>query len=58
MPDLDGYGSILQGFLELSNVNLVEEMVSMIVAQRAYEISSRSIQAADEMLNVANNLRR
>ncbi|MBT3265651.1 flagellar basal-body rod protein FlgG [Candidatus Poribacteria bacterium] len=57
-PDIDGYGSILQGFLELSNVKLVEEMVSMIVAQRAYEISSRSIQAADEMLNVANNLRR
>jgi len=57
-PDLQGYGSLLQGFLEMSNVKLVEEMVSMIVAQRAYEISSRSIQAADEMLNVANNLRR
>lgn len=57
-PGLDGYGSLLQGFLELSNVKLVEEMVSMIVAQRAYEISSKSIQAADEMLNVANNLRR
>ncbi|MBM3214552.1 flagellar basal-body rod protein FlgG [Candidatus Poribacteria bacterium] len=57
-PATDGYGSLLQGFLELSNVKLVEEMVSMIVAQRAYEISSKSIQAADEMLNVANNLRR
>ncbi|GIX07885.1 MAG: flagellar basal-body rod protein FlgG [Candidatus Poribacteria bacterium] len=57
-PATDGYGSLLQGFLETSNVKLVEEMVSMIVAQRAYEISSKSIQAADEMLNVANNLRR
>jgi flagellar basal-body rod protein FlgG len=57
-PGTEGFGSLLQGYLELSNVRLVEEMVNMIVAQRAYEISSKSIQAADEMLNVANNLRR
>ena len=57
-PGTDGFGAVKQGFLETSNVKLVEEMVSMIVAQRAYEISSKSIQAADEMLNVANNLRR
>jgi flagellar basal-body rod protein FlgG len=57
-PGTDGFGTVKQGFLETSNVKLVEEMVSMIIAQRAYEISSKSIQAADEMLNVANNLRR
>ncbi len=49
-----GYGTIMQGYLESSNVNLVEEMVNLIVAQRAYEINSKSIQASDEMLqNVA-----
>ncbi len=48
----NGYGTLLQGFLEGSNVNVVEELVSMIVGQRAYEINSRAIQAADEMLRV------
>ncbi len=57
-PGLDGFGSITQGFLEMSNVKVVEEMVNMIVAQRAYEINSKAIQAADEMLQTANNLRR
>ena len=47
-----------EGSLEMSNVKVVEEMVDMITAQRAYEINSKSIQAADEMLQVANNLRR
>jgi flagellar basal-body rod protein FlgG len=51
-------GSVLQGFLEYSNVQIVEEMVKLIQAQRAYEINSKSIQTADEMLNIANNLRR
>jgi len=51
----NGYGSILQGYLEGSNVNIVEEMVNLITAQRAYEINSKSVQASDEMLqNVAN----
>ncbi len=54
----DGFGSITQGFLEMSNVKVVEEMVNMIVAQRAYEVNSKAIQAADEMLQTANNLRR
>ncbi len=54
----DGMGTIAQGFVEMSNVKVVEEMVNMIVAQRAYEVNSKSIQAADEMLNTANNLRR
>lgn len=54
----DGLGTLMQGFVEMSNVKVVEEMVSMILAQRAYEVNSKSIQAADEMLNTANNLRR
>lgn len=55
---LDGFGTITQGFLEMSNVKVVEEMVNLIVAQRAYEVNSKAIQAADEMLQTANNLRR
>jgi flagellar basal-body rod protein FlgG len=53
-----GFGAIQQGFLESSNVNLAEEMVNMIIAQRSYEINSKAIQAADEMMAMANNLRR
>jgi flagellar basal-body rod protein FlgG len=44
--------------LELSNVRIIDEMVNMIVAQRAYEVNSKAIQASDEMLQMANNLRR
>ena len=54
----DGMGTIAQGYLEMSNVNVVEEMVNMIIAQRAYEINSKAIKTADEMLQIANNLRR
>lgn len=57
-PSEDGFGSIAQGFLEMSNVDTVNEMVSMIVAQRAYEINSKAIQTSDEMLSIANNLKR
>ena len=57
-PGQDGLGTLAQGFVEMSNVKVVDEMVSMIVAQRAYEVNSKSIQTADEMLNIANNLRR
>ena len=57
-PGLDGFGTLAHGYLEMSNVQVVEEMVSMIVAQRAYEVNSKAIQAADEMLQTANNLRR
>ncbi|MFO0733842.1 MAG: flagellar basal-body rod protein FlgG [Nitrospiraceae bacterium] len=53
-----GFGTLQQGFLESSNVNLAEEMVNMIIAQRSYEINSKTIQASDEMMQVANNLRR
>lgn len=49
---------IVQGYLEASNVQVVDEMVKMITAQRAYEISSKAIQTSDEMLQMANNLRR
>lgn len=57
-PDSEGRGSISQGFLELSNVNIVEEMVNMIVSQRAYELNSKVIQTSDEMIQMANNLKR
>ncbi len=57
-PGSDGLGTIAQGFIELSNVNIVEEMVNMIVSQRAYEINSKAVQASDDMLHIANNLRR
>ncbi len=57
-PGSEGLGTIAQGFLEVSNVNIVEEMVNMIVSQRAYEINSKAIQASDEMLQAVNNLRR
>lgn len=49
---------IIQGYLEGSNVQVVDEMVNMIVAQRAYELNSKAIMASDEMLQQANNLRR
>lgn len=57
-PGQDGFGTIAQGFLEMSNVNVVQEMVAMIVAQRAYEVNSKAIQTADEMLQRANELKR
>lgn len=57
-PGEAGTGTIQGGFLEASNVNVVEEMVRMITAQRAYEINSRAITTADEMLQVVNQLKR
>ena len=57
-PAEDGYGSLMQGFLETSNVNIVEEMVNMIQAQRAYEINSKSIQSSDDMLKEIAQLKR
>jgi flagellar basal-body rod protein FlgG len=53
-PGEQGFGRTVQGYIENSNVNIVEEMVNLIIAQRAYEINSKSIQTSDEMLqNVA-----
>ena len=57
-PGESGYGTLLQGSLEKSNVSVVQEMVNMIVAQRAYEVNSKAVQASDEMMQQANNLRR
>ena len=54
-PGLNGVGSILQGSLESSNVNVVKEMVDMIEAQRSYEINSKAISTADQMLQYLNN---
>ena len=58
VPGVDGLGTIAQGMLEDSNVSVVEEMVNMILGQRAYEASSKVIRAADEMLQQVNNLAR
>ncbi len=57
-PNSDGYGQLRQGFLELSNVRLVEEMTDLITAQRAYEANSKTIQTADNMLQTVNSLKR
>lgn len=57
-PGAEGLGSIAQGMLEMSNVKVVEEMVNMITAQRAYEANSQAIKIADDMLEIANNTRR
>lgn len=53
-----GLGLLAQGFLEASNVRLVDEFVNLVLAQRAYEANAKVIQASDEMLGISNNLRR
>ena len=57
-PGSNGMGTLSQGFLELANVKVVDEMVNMITSQRAYEASSKAIETADQLLQIANNLRR
>lgn len=57
-PAENGFGELQQGYLEMSNVKVVEEMVNMILAQRAYEVNSKAVQTADEMMQLSNNLRR
>lgn len=57
-PGVAGMGTISQRFLEMSNVNAIDEMVRMIVGQRAYEINSKAIQTADAMLQMANGIKR
>lgn len=54
----EGFGELMQGTLESSNVDVVEEMVSMIVAQRAYEINSKTVKTVEDMLSIANNIKR
>ena len=53
--DQTGFGAVTQGFLESSNVNMAEELVHMILAQRAFEVNSRVLQAGDEMLRTATS---
>jgi len=57
-PGEQGFGRTVQGYTETSNVNIVEEMVNLIIAQRAYEINSKSIQTSDEMLQTISSLKR
>ena len=57
-PGEDGAGTLTQGTLEMSNVQIVEEMVNMIVSQRAYESNSKAITTSDSMLEIANGLKR
>jgi len=57
-PGSNGYGTILQGFVETANVNPVAEITALISAQRAYEMNSKVISASDEMLSATVNLRR
>lgn len=57
-PGENGMGAIAQGYLESSNVKLAEEMVNLVLAQRAYELNAKIIQVSDEMLSISNNLRR
>ena len=56
-PGSNGFGELQQGFLESSNVDIVEEMISMITAQRAYEINSKTVKTVEEMMTMANNLK-
>ncbi len=57
-PGLDGIGEVSSGYLEMSNVETVDELVRMITAQRAYELNSKTISMADQMLQIVNGLRR
>ncbi|MEW6702994.1 MAG: flagellar basal-body rod protein FlgG [Bacteroidota bacterium] len=58
IPGSLGFGEINQGFLESSNVDIVEEMIAMIAAQRAYEINSKTVKTVEDMMTMANNLKR
>lgn len=57
-PGEEGFGTVTNNFLEKSNVSVVEEMVSMIVGQRAYEANSKTVQTADSMMSIATGLKR
>ena len=57
-PGTDGAGTIVQNYIEMANVQIVEEMVNMIVAQRAYEINAKAVTTSDEMLSTANQMKR
>ncbi len=57
VPASDGFGKMQQGFLETSNVNVVEEITNLITAQRAYEMNSKVIETSDQMMSTISNLR-
>jgi flagellar basal-body rod protein FlgG len=57
-PQDAGYGTVVQGMVEQSNVDMVQSMTSLVLAQRAYQLNARVLQAADEILDTINNLRR
>lgn len=57
-PGDAGYGKLQQGYLEMANVDLVDEMTNLVLAQRAYQLNARVLQAADQILETINNLRR
>ena len=57
VPGAAGFGQIQQGFLETSNVNVVEEITNLITAQRAYEMNSKVIETSDQMMSTAANVR-
>jgi flagellar basal-body rod protein FlgG len=56
-PGITGFGTVMQGFVEGSNVNIVTEITNLITAQRAYEMNSKVITSANEMLSTLTNLR-
>jgi flagellar basal-body rod protein FlgG len=56
-PGISGSGTVMQGFIEGSNVNIVTEITNLITAQRAYEMNSKVITSANEMLSTLTNLR-
>ncbi len=56
-PGSAGYGTLIQGFVETSNVNVVQEITNLITAQRAYEMNSRVIEASDQMMQTLNQIR-
>lgn len=58
LPAEEGYGNIVQGYLEKSNVDVVQEMINLIVSQRAYEINSKAVKTSEEILAMVNNLKR
>jgi len=57
-PGEEGMGRLMQGYLEKSNVDVAQEMIDLIVAQRAYEVNSKAVKTADELMAMTNNLKR
>lgn len=57
-PGDAGSGKLQQGYVEMANVQMIEEMSSLVMAQRAYQLNARVLQAADQVLETINNLRR